>query len=79
MLSISMQNYYLSGGEPWRKTQAFQSHYMKTQGKEETDDNGLHLSGGTGQLLGAPVPSIAEMQHDYIWKQNSLTAQFVKN
>lgn len=52
---------------------------MKTQGKEETDDNGLHLSGGTGQLLGAPVPSIAEMQHDYIWKQNSLTAQFVKN
>lgn len=67
----------------WRrameKDTSFSEPLHENQGKEETDDNGLHLSGGTGQLLGAPVPSIAEMQHDYIWKQNSLTAQFVKN
>lgn len=65
MLSINMQNLLSESGE--------------NQGKEETEDNSLHLSGDTGQFLGAPVPSTAEMQWDYIWKQNSLTAQFVKN
>lgn len=48
------------------KDKSFSEPLRENQGKEETDDNGLHLSGGTGQLLGAPVPSTAEMQCDYI-------------
>lgn len=66
-------------GRAMEKDKSFSEPLRENQGKEETDGNGLHLSGGTGQLLGAPVPSTAEMQCDSIWKQNSLTAQFVKN
>lgn len=37
------------------------------------------IYGVNGRLVWAPVPPTDEMQWDCIWKQNSLTVQFVNN
>lgn len=59
MLSISHVAWV---GSVMEKDKTILEQLHENNGKEKTDSKGL--SGGTGQLLWAPVPSIAEMQWD---------------